>query len=110
MQLPSGNGTVAKMIVYKELNSLERDLNIPIKTLYAVSNNIGKHYHDKKLPKADGSFRVLSVPDEVLKRIQGAIAEKLLAYEPVSYYAKAYRYGASVRTNAAMHVGKEMLL
>ena len=31
------------MIVYRELSSLERDLGISAKTLYAVSNNISKH-------------------------------------------------------------------
>ncbi len=98
------------MIVYKELSSLERDLGIPLKTLYGISNSIGRHYREKKLPKADGTFRALSVPDEALKKIQRAIAEKLLAYEPVSVYAKAYKYGASVRTNAALHIGKEKLL
>ena len=37
------------MIVYRELSSLERDLGISAKTLYAVSNNISKHYHKAKL-------------------------------------------------------------
>ncbi len=105
-----GNITEIKMIVYKELSSLERDLNIPLKTLYGISNNLGRHYREKKLPKKDGTFRTLSVPDEALKKIQRAIAEKLLAYEPVSVYAKAYKYGASVKTNAALHVNKEKLL
>ena len=39
------------MIVYRELSSLERDLGISAKTLYAVSNNLVKHYHKAKLPK-----------------------------------------------------------
>ena len=37
------------MIVYRELSSLERDLGISAKTLYAVSNIISKHYHKAKL-------------------------------------------------------------
>ncbi len=98
------------MIVYTELRSLETDLGISVKMLYAISNNINAHYHNKSIPKSDGSFRMLSIPDEPLKKIQRAIAEKLLAYEPVSIYAKAYRSGSNVRKNAICHVGKEKLL
>ena len=85
-------------------------MGISAKTLYAVSNSINAHYHSKSIPKADGSARVLSIPDEPLKKIQRAIAEKLLAYEPVSVYAKAYKPTSNVRKNAVCHVGKEKLL
>jgi len=98
------------LIVYKELRSLETDLGIPAKTLYAVSNNINAHYHSQSIPKSDGSLRVLSIPDEPLKSIQRAIAQKLLAYEPVSIYAKAYKPTSNIRKNAVCHVGKEKLL
>lgn len=98
------------MIVYRELDSIEKDLGISLRTLYALSNSVNKHYHETRIPKVDGSARVLSVPDEALKRVQRAIAERLLAYEPVSVYAKAYKVGGGVRRNAAYHVGKEKLL
>ena len=98
------------MIVYRELSSLERDLGISGKTLYAVSNNLGKHYRNGKLPKKNGGFRNLSVPDEVLKSIQKQIAEVLLIHTPVSRYAKAYRFGSSTLRNAKHHVGKQVVL
>ena len=98
------------MIVYRELSSLERDLGISAKTLYAVSNNLGKHYHKAKLPKKSGGYRNLSVPDEVLKFIQKHIAEVLLIHMPVSRYAKAYRFGSSTLRNAKHHVGKQLVL
>ncbi|MBR2936912.1 MAG: RNA-directed DNA polymerase [Oscillospiraceae bacterium] len=98
------------MIVYRELSSLERDLGIRAKTLYAVSNNIGKHYRMVKLPKKRGGCRDLSVPDEVLKSIQRRIAEVLLIHMPVSRYAKAYRFGSSTLRNAELHVGKQVVL
>ena len=98
------------MIVYRELSSLERDLGISAKTLYAVSNNISKHYHKAKLPKKSGGYRNLSVPDEVLKSIQKQIAEVLLIHMPVSRYAKAYRFGNSTLRNAKHHVGKQVVL
>ena len=98
------------MIVYRELSSLERDLGISAKTLYAVSNNSGKHYYKAKLPKKSGGYRNLSVPEEVLKSIQKRISEVLLIHMPVSRYAKAYRFGSSTLRNAKHHVGKQMVL
>lgn len=98
------------MIVYRELSSLERDLAIPAKTLYAVSNSLGKHYRRKRLPKKGGGCRVLSIPDAVLKRIQRRIADVLLIHMPVSRYARAYRPGSGTLKNAQPHVGKPVLL
>ena len=98
------------MIVYRELSSLEQDLGVSAKTLYAVSNNISKHYRKAKLPKENGGYRNLSVPDEVLKSIQKQIAEVLLIHMPVSRYAKAYRFGSSTLRNAKHHVGKQVVL
>ena len=98
------------MIVYRELSSLEQDLGISAKTLYAVSNNLSKHYRKAKLPKKSGGFRNLSVPDEVLKSIQKQIAEVLLIHRPTSRYAKAYRFGSSTLRNAKHHVGKQVVL
>ena len=98
------------MIVYRELSSLERDLGISTKTLYAVSNNLGKHYRKAKLPKKSGGYRTLSVPDEILKVIQRQISEVLMIHMPVSRYAKAYRFGSSTLRNAKHHVGKQVVL
>ena len=98
------------MIVYRELSSLEQDLSINAKTLYAVSNNLGRHYHKVKLAKKNGGYRILSVPDEILKSIQKQIAEVLLIHMPVSRYAKAYRFGSSTLHNAKHHVSKQVVL
>ena len=98
------------MIVYRELSSLERDLGLSAKTLYAVSNNLNKHYRKASLPKKSGGYRNLSVPDKVLKSIQKRIAEILLIHSPTSRYAKAYRFGSSTLRNAKHHVGKQVVL
>ena len=98
------------MIVYRELSSLEQDLGIGAKTLYAVSNNLGRHYHKAKIPKKGGGNSNLSVPDEILKSIQKQIAEVLLIHMPVSRYAKAYRFGSATLRNAKHHGGKQVVL
>lgn len=98
------------MIVYRELSSVEADLGFGAKELYALSNSIERHYRAVKLPKRDGTYRSLSVPSQKLKAVQRAIAEKLLTHMPVSRYATAYRYGASVQKNAKAHIGKDKIL
>lgn len=98
------------MIVYRELSSLERDLGIPAKTLYAVSNSLSRHYRMVSIPKKTGGARNLMVPDTVLKTIQRRISDVLLAHMPVSPYATAYRFGTCTLRNAAVHVGKPVVL
>ena len=98
------------MIVYRELATIERELGFPLKTLYGISNNLDSHYRSVRIPKKSGKNRTLSVPDEILKKVQRAIVEKLLVFRPVSRYATAYKPSASVVRNAVKHVGKEKLL
>ena len=98
------------MIVYRELSSLERDLGIPVKTLYAVSNNLKAHYRKVQIPKKSGGYRKLSVPDKVLKKIQRQINDVLLIHMPISQYAKAYRFGSTTLKNSMPHVGKKVVL
>lgn len=98
------------MIVYNEFASIERDLGFPIRTLYGLSNNLEKHYHNVFIPKSDGSKRKLSVPDLILKKVQKSIADNILAQYPVSRYAKAYKIGSSIQRNAQPHTGKKKIL
>ena len=71
------------MIVYKEFSSLVNDLGFSGKALYSVSNHINKHYKPVKIPKGNGEFRQLYVPDEFLKAIQRSINETLLSSEEI---------------------------
>ena len=98
------------MIVYKKLASIEQDLGFPAKTLYALSNNLEKHYSNVFIPKSDGSKRRLSVPDLILKKVQRSIADNILSQYPISRYAQAYKPGSSIQRNAQPHVGKKKLL
>lgn len=98
------------MIVYKELASLESDLGFPLRTLFAISNSISKHYRKVGIPKRSGGFRELSVPDEILKNIQRKIADVVLSRMEISRYATAYHFGSSVQKNATPHVGRPKIL
>ncbi len=98
------------MIVYRELSSLEKDLGYSAKSLYALSNRIHRHYRKVKIPKGNGEFRTLYVPDDFLKAVQRKIAQNLLVFEEISPYATAYRFGGSTIKNAAPHVGRPMVM
>ena len=98
------------MVVYRELSSLEKDLGVSAKMLYTLSNQLHKHYHNVKIPKGNGEFRELSVPDDFLKAVQTKIAQNILERDRISPYAKAYRPGGSPLKNAQPHVGSEILL
>ena len=98
------------MIVYRELSSLVHDLGYSGKVLYGLSNQISKHYHQVSIPKANGGTRTLQVPDDMLKAVQRKSNEVLLAPEPISPYATAYRPGCSTMINAKLHVGKSVLM
>lgn len=98
------------MIVYKELSSIEKDLGLTAKTLYAVSNSINKHYRTEKIIKSDGSYRELSIPDTQLKYIQRRIANILLSQMDISPFATAYKPGGSTKINALPHIGHHIVL
>jgi len=98
------------MIVYRELSSLCHDLGYSARALYSLSNTATEHYHDVKLPKANGEFRLLHVPDKYMKSVQRSIARNLLAYEDISSYALAYRPGGSTKNNAKPHVGASVVM
>ena len=98
------------MIVYKELETVTRELGISAHMLYSVSNNLSAHYKKVAIKKRDGGIRNLRVPDECLKHIQRRINEVFLTQMTVSRYATAYKYGASLRSNASPHIGKNKVL
>ena len=98
------------MIVYRELSSLSADLGFSSRTLYSLSNQIEKHYHTARIPKGNGEYRELQVPDRLLKTVQRRIADRLLPLEEISAYATAYRPGGSPRLNAMLHTGKPLVV
>ena len=98
------------MIVYTQIETLARDLGVCARTLYALSNAPQRHYHKAVLRKKDGGTRTLLVPDEPTKIVQRAILSNLLAYEPVSPAAAAYRPAFGPERGARLHVGAKKVL
>ena len=98
------------MIIYREHSSLETDLGCSAKMLYSLSNTINSHYHETSVPKGNGEYRKLFVPDEELKAVQKKITNVILNRIELSPYATAYRFGGSPLKNAKPHAGHAMLL
>ena len=98
------------MIVYRELETLTRDLGIGAGVLYAAGNRPEAHYRTVSITGRNGTVRTLSVPDPMLMAIQRRILFRLLIHMPVSPQAAAYRCGVSTLSAARFHIGKPVLL
>ena len=55
--------------------------------LYGLSNHTEEHYQKIQIPKRNGAWRTLYVPDSLLKYVQKQILHKVLTQLPVSYCA-----------------------
>ena len=89
-------------------------LNLPedkqLSLLYGLANHTEEHYQKVQIPKRNGAWRTLYVPDSLLKYVQKQILSKVLMQLSVSPCASAYKKGCSLRENAAPHMGKPVVL
>ena len=81
-----------------------------IRTLYAIANDVRKHYTKFQIRKHDGKMRTIYEPSGILKHIQKRILTEVLEDMRVSPYATAYTKGKSLLDNAQPHVGQKMIL
>lgn len=68
------------------------------------------HYVTFAIRKRSGGHRLIHAPKRRLKTLQRALHEQLVSKLPVSPFAHGFRKGHSVRTNAAPHVGKAVVI
>lgn len=64
------------------------------------------HYRVHPLPKKSGGTRLVTVPSDLLKRLQGRILRSGLDEMPLHPAAHGFRRARSVLTNALPHVGQ----
>ena len=84
--------------------------NKKLNLLYAISNHPEKYYSHKNILKRNGNKRELLIPNQTLKTIQRNILNHVLKGLSISKYATAYVKKRSLRDNASVHVGKEIVL
>ncbi len=78
--------------------------------LFALSNHPEEHYHCVRVPKRRGGYRVLDVPDRLLKKVQRHILRHVLEGFSPSPAATAYTRKSCVLSNAVLHTGKRLVL
>jgi len=69
-----------------------------------------EHYVTFAIPKRTGGERLIMAPKKRLKALQRRLNALLIDKLPTSEYAHGFRTGRSVRSNAAPHVGKRVVL
>ncbi len=68
------------------------------------------HYQRFRIPKKTGGERLISAPMPRLKRVQYWILDNILAHVPVHQAAHGFAPGRSILTNAAPHVGRDVVV
>jgi RNA-directed DNA polymerase len=68
------------------------------------------HYHYRILAKKGGSVRLIEAPKERLKAIQKQILREILEKIPVHPAVHGFRRGRSIKTFAAPHAGRRVVL
>lgn len=68
------------------------------------------HYHYRVLAKEGGTVRLIEVPKTRLKEMQHKILARILEPIPLHNAAHGFRKGRSIKTFAAPHVGRRVVL
>jgi hypothetical protein len=69
-----------------------------------------QHYHYRVLAKKSGDIRLIEAPKEKLKELQGVILREALEKIPSHQAAHGFVKGRSIKTFAAPHVGRRVVL
>jgi RNA-directed DNA polymerase len=88
------------------LEELARRLKMSPEELSQVAPN----YRELKLPKKSGGTRTIHAPDDNLKNLQRTILRRVLGGLSAHPAAMGFERGQSIATNAAVHVGKAVIL
>ncbi|MEW6363385.1 MAG: reverse transcriptase family protein [Acidobacteriota bacterium] len=68
------------------------------------------HYVTFAIPKRGGGRRLIMAPKRRLKEIQRKLHQRLVSRLPVSDHAHGFRCGRSIRSGAAPHLGRRVVL
>jgi RNA-directed DNA polymerase len=98
----------------KDVEALSKALNISVARLrwlaYHREVDSGTHYHRWRIPKRDGSTRLISAPKPQLKEVQRWITREITEHLPVHSAAHGFLVGRSIVTNAQVHAGARVVV
>lgn len=69
-----------------------------------------RHHHVRRVPKRDGTTRVLEIPKPRLRELQRRVLDRILADVPAHPSAHGFVRGMSVIDHAMPHVGQAVVL
>jgi hypothetical protein len=105
--------SVGELAAWLNVSVIELEWFADLKRLNArVGNGDGpiSHYHFRILAKKNGNIRLIEAPKEKLKELQRVILSELLEKIPSHPAAHGFLKGRSIKTFAAPHVGKRVVL
>jgi RNA-directed DNA polymerase len=97
-----------------DVEAFAKAVGVPIARLrwlaYHREVDSGTHYVRWKVPKRDGSPRLISAPKPELKRVQRWIMREVTEHLPVHGAAHGFLLGRSIVTNAAVHAAARIVV
>jgi RNA-directed DNA polymerase len=105
--------TVGELAAWLGVSASELEWSADLKRLNArVGSGAGpvSHYHYRLLAKNGGKIRVIEAPKTKLKKLQRVILAELLEKVPSHPAAHGFLKGHSIKTFAAPHVGRRVVL
>ena len=96
-------------IIFDE-NHFSLLFGIKLDFLLSIANGQRHFYRYFSIPKANGKTRRIAEPLPMLKEVQYFILQNILLKMPCSIYAKAYKPGASLKSNAKFHRNQPVLI
>lgn len=100
--------------IWRRESDIAEALGLSLKELYHYSihryRDRTSHYVTFAIPKRKGGERLIMAPKRRLKEIQRVLLREVLEKLPVSPAAHGFCKARSVRTGAAAHVGKAVLV
>ena len=105
--------TVGELAAWLGVSAGELEWFADLKRLNArVGSSEGpvSHYNYRVLAKKSGNIRLIEAPKKKLKELQGVILRELLEKVPAHPVAHGFLKGRSIKTFAAPHVGRRVVL
>jgi RNA-directed DNA polymerase len=100
--------------IWRTEADVAKALGIPLKQLHHFAahrlQETHAHYVTFTIPKRDGSPRLIHAPKRRLKAVLRKLNAELVSRLPVSSHAHGFIVGRSIATNAALHVGRKVVL
>ncbi len=103
--------SVGALAQWLELDPSELDWFADLKSFtYKAASQRLRHYHYRVLLKRSGSIRLIEAPKPRLKQLQRRILAGILDRIPLHAAVHGFRRGHSIKTFAALHTGRRVVL